>query len=206
MATIENSGDLQKWLVSQPREVAIAIAVRAALRVLPLIERELPVRGGTKQFAKFINLAAGAFQFLAFAWVICKFQNNVSKLDPSERLTSAVGDVQAADFAFLASAAAADTVFASSPAIPLTASGSPDYAIEAVAHARNVSEYDYESAAAIIWAEVSADANEIDFGINASELADIPIWRKTTLSQTWVLNSWARIKMHSLAGPIGTSG
>jgi hypothetical protein len=38
MIKIENRRELKSWLKKQPREVSAAIAARAALRVLPMIQ------------------------------------------------------------------------------------------------------------------------------------------------------------------------
>ena len=38
MADIRNRSQFEAWLGKQPREVAVALAARVALRVLPIVE------------------------------------------------------------------------------------------------------------------------------------------------------------------------
>jgi hypothetical protein len=40
LVEINNSEELEAWLQKQPREVSVAFAARAALRVLPLLQED----------------------------------------------------------------------------------------------------------------------------------------------------------------------
>ena len=134
MAVIDGSEALEKWLEGKSREIATAIAVRAALRVLPLIALELPPRGGKKRFASFVALTSAAFRCTALARVAGKYPTRANELSASAArsaaLSAATSTIKSAAFsAALSVASVAESAFSADSAA-LSATFSADSAAD----------------------------------------------------------------------------
>ena len=69
MVDFSNRDEAGRWLEEQPREVAVAIVAREALRVLSLIVNARP--GDAATFGSAIALSC--FRAAAMAWVTAKY-------------------------------------------------------------------------------------------------------------------------------------
>jgi hypothetical protein len=76
MVDFSNHAEAGRWIEEQPREVAVAIVARAALRVLPLIVNARP--GDAAKFSSAIALSC--FRAAAMAWVTAKYPAHDNKL------------------------------------------------------------------------------------------------------------------------------
>ena len=65
LVEITNPEQLEAWLRTQPREIAIALAARAALRVVPIA---WSARGGELEDDWFSHLVLPIFRATAAAW------------------------------------------------------------------------------------------------------------------------------------------
>jgi hypothetical protein len=71
MADLTNHNDLTEWLRSQPREILIIIAARAALRVFPLLERAFNQPGKDKVVSR--NMILPVIRLLAIPIAAAKY-------------------------------------------------------------------------------------------------------------------------------------
>ena len=68
MVDFGNTADVQRWLQAQPHEVAVVMAARAALRVLPI-----GPEGGHYTARSRASVVLQCFRAAATAWVAGKF-------------------------------------------------------------------------------------------------------------------------------------
>jgi hypothetical protein len=198
--------EVKRWLdaIEPPerrREVAITLAARAALRVTPLLGREL--RRGRRPHDEILStFILQPLRATALSWVAAKYPARGHALgaaafavafdafahteaddpaahDAARATTAAFVTLEAADAAF----AAADAAFAAVDAASFAATPNVDAAIFAAAFADA--------------SDASNEAALIDSGRSAAELAGTPLWPNG--APDWASDAWQTFKSDLLA-------
>ena len=182
---ISDRHSLEGWLKDKTRAVAVAVAVRAALRVAPLT-----IYARQREFGQF-PLTAVVLRAAAVARIVHP--------DPAHdrRLRSAADAARAvyasADAAADAAIAEEATAVAYAAADATTAAADEAYAF---AYSRIDSDSDAAAAAdAAVWKEVRADAAAL-LRFDAKTVVDLPLWRQ---APEWAAEAFARFQTSASA-------
>jgi hypothetical protein len=206
MVDFAKADDVKRWLdaiepAERRREVAIALAARAALRVTPLLGRELRL-GKRTHDEILLTFILPPLRATALSWVAAKYPARGHSLgtaafavafdafahteaddpaahDAARATTAAFVTLEAADAAI----AAADAAFAAVDAASFAATPNVDAAIFAAAFADA--------------SDASNDAALIDSGRSAAELAGTPLWPNG--APDWASDAWRTFKSDLLA-------
>jgi hypothetical protein len=204
MVDFSKDGEVKRWLdaieaARRRREVAVAMAARAALRVAPLLGRELT--HSRRTHGEILSaIVLPCLRAAAAPWVAGKYPTHGDDL----RVAAAAADnaALAAAFAVAASDAAVRAV-ASSAAAACAASGASDAAAALAASdgaAALAATYADARAAAYVDAFAS-DAALIDSGRSGAELTGMPLWPNG--APGWASGAWRTLKSALLAADQG---
>jgi hypothetical protein len=187
LVKITNREECEAWLRKQTREVAVAFAARAALRVLPVVQ--LAEREGFLD-----NIVLPVFRATAVSWAASRFSSHqtdlsaaadAAKIFNSARFFTNTGN--ASTIAVKAASRAATTT-ATSPSASTTAATLATVTVGEAAEAAHSAGFssgyvhysvaiaDREAAASAFWSAVSIDATRLEEGVTASIIASSPLW------------------------------
>ncbi|MEM7427021.1 MAG: hypothetical protein AAF441_13070 [Pseudomonadota bacterium] len=190
-------GDIQavrKWFEGQPKETAVVMAVRAALRAAPLLEQSFGGKRTTEETGADIILPL--MRGMALPWAAAKIPARGKEFRAAATTTSlASGAANAATAAIATiaaySATAAYFTAATGTAVDATAaSATAAYAADA-----NAAIAIATKATAYAGAVTYSTAREAEYslrGTSAADVAGLPLWPD---SPPWeVMEDWARLK------------
>jgi hypothetical protein len=197
---INNRESLELWLWLHSSRVAVAIAVRAVLRVLPQASLRLRERRSVEDLSEFFSRTAAIFRATALARVAGKDPSQAKKLDN-------FAANRAAAAAFAATRAAAENDARAADAEALKSSANSAVAAFAALRAARVNCADSDrtqDAASAAFASASAaptdiwDVIQADIGarrkVNAAALMDLPLWPQE--APDWTREAWVRLRSH----------
>ena len=187
---IRSRDDVEKWLKGRPREDAVALAARAAARVLPLVVEAVSGASplGPRRFA---DLILATLRACALARVAATYPTRANEMRAPA--TYGPADVAYADapaylYAYAAARAAATAA---------DNDDAPVYAAAAAARAANAAADDddaragADAAAAAAWSEVEADARVLERR-GAAALVAKPLWSRG--APVWAAEAWTRLQ------------
>jgi hypothetical protein len=197
MIDSSDSKATQLWLdmvrpEERRREVAVAMAARAALRVTPLLSARLNRRRARAAILR--GLVLPSFRAVALAWAGAKYPARGDSI----RVPAAAASRGIADEAFPAALAASHAAAAAATLRAATASGAYHSAAAAALDALGATN---TAAAAVIGEVTDYDAAVIDSGSSGAELAGLALWANGT--PEWAGEAWRALKSDLLAANEG---
>ena len=165
--SIETSKDLAQWLENRPRDWAAILAVRASLRVLPIVLAEQRIRG-----ANSARLILSVVRANLVAWTACRNGQHAQDLRSAAASAASAVASDASDASFAADAAASA---ASAVAYAVSANDVPDFEYNAADSAASAAADD----AVDVWKAISADADWLvqhESKNAVGELFSQPLW------------------------------
>jgi len=168
---------LRAWLAGEDADLSIAIASRAALRVVPLLRIPESIQSRGDSPYEFISLLSMIFRLVALSRGVAKYPTRAKSFSEAakEAVTEASRSTRVAVAAVLAAADAAlafPGVFVASAA----AAAAAEYA---------------SGAAAVIWSEIRADIAALQ-SQGVDTLLDLPLWERSAPS--WVTSAWTKVR------------
>lgn len=186
MQNLENPTDVEIWLKDQSREVSIAVASRAAMRVFPLIVRATPSRGSSTWET---GILLRTFRTMAVSWAAASYLNHdndlrVYALDAANAGHAATVPIQStypsSAHAATAAAHAADAAASSDAGVGASyALANVTYAATATDAVKHASAFD-------------DDTIVIESGETTPVLCRLPLWSST--KPIWFVEYWQNLQ------------
>lgn len=177
-----NPEERERWLQTQPVEVAMVIAARAALRAVPVLSLARDSTGSRLTRRKMI---LRAYRAVAAAWAVSAFPGRRDALtNAARKAISGLGDVRAAP-PERAAAYALAALLESSTEIPARAATAVGYALDAAGEKGQLA-FDNMLAA------IETDANLLRGRFSPVTVATSQLW--PTRPPEWVRESWEELK------------
>ncbi len=176
MADFHSHKEFDNWLSDKPRDWAVVLAARTALRVLPILARARQV----EDFGSVIVLPV--VRAMALAWAAATYPAQARELADraaaaSEAAANATAAADAADSAANAAYAYAAHDAARAAADAYASAADTDaYVYSAYAAADAATDAAATDADAAIWDTLQLDGTRLENGAKAAELARSPLW------------------------------
>lgn len=171
MAGISSRQELADWLEGQKREVAVVLALRAALRVLPLTAQDPRMSGDASDGRRFAIRQIRTFRALFACAAVLRFSSDAAIRDAAVAFAADAADAAAAVvFALAADATAAAAAAAYAAYAAVAATNPPDRG-------------------AVIWRAVNRDIAMLADG---ADLARAELWPDG--APDWANEHWAKLK------------
>ncbi len=213
--TITSKEELERWLSDKPREWAVAIAARAALRVVPVLGTEGERRGRTDARVG-VDLPVFRAVFLSSTMLGCKAKDrkalaiaafaasraalaaaNVAASSNVAAASNVDAAAAAAGVAAFNSAAAADAVRSAANTAAYGAYVAYDDAYPGAADAADAAAaFAADAAVAEVWAALSRDARTLAAAASDAPVATLlrtPLWPGSDIP-AWVQKGWALLR------------
>ena len=184
---ITNREELEAWLADKPREWAQVIAMRSALRVLPLAGEELHREGGNETK---LDFALTVFRANFISWCAREYPHHEMR-----KSVLAAADAADADAADAADARAALAALAAAYAAYTAAAATTRAAAQAAQATRAAAEA-ARAAADAVWQALAADAAWLESAYDNAvastrALAGKALWQS---SPVWVASAWENLQ------------
>lgn len=182
-----NPDERERWLQTQPIEVAMIIAARAALRAVPVLSL---TQGSTGSRLIRRRMILRVFRAVAAAWAVSAFPGRRDALtNAARKAVSGLGDVQAAPPERGAAYALA-ALLESSEHIPVRAATAVSYALDAAGEKGHIA---FDS----MLSAIETDANLLRERVSAVTIATSQLW--PSRPPDWVRESWEELKSSLIA-------
>lgn len=182
-----NSDERERWLRTQPVEVGMVIAARAALRAVPGLSL---ARGSTGSRLTRRRMILRVFRAVDAAWAVSAFPGRRDALtNVARKALSGMGDLQATP-AERAAAYALAALLASNTDVPARASTAIGYALDM---AGELGQLAFDG----MLDTIETDANLLRERFSSVTIATSQLWRNRP--PDWVLESWEELKQALIA-------
>ncbi len=192
---IKTRWDLQRWLeamlTAEGRWVAVAIAERTALRIVPLVAPTGPLGSDEEGKRSFQLLTFALFFAVTMARLGCKYPSRAEEF--RARATNAadavakIADANPNSYTSAVAYAAIDAARAVAASDIYGAAA--NRAMSAAHRATQVAANDTRD----VWTAISSDANFISSGGTAQALSSLPLWPNGVPG--WVTDNWRQLQL-----------